>query len=382
MRFGGDVSTIDQTPENSKPTSPDERSRAIKSLARTLGADLVGVCEARATPESEAFGGWLERGYAGSMAYLERTASKRMNPAEVFEGARSMIVVGLVYDEQSAADSLPTSVCAPESQRSLVARYALGDDYHNVLGDRLHALAAGIEALLGREVVSRAYVDTGPVIERVAAAYAGLGWIGKNTCLIHEELGSYLFLGVLVTDLELASDELVGDLCGTCTACLDACPTDALEAPRLLNATRCIAYTTIEDPGPIPEALRSQHGDRVYGCDICQEVCPWNNRGARTWPEDPLGLHARLAARPQWVEPSLAWLLDLDESSWLQATRASAMRRSKWRGLMRNALVVAGNSGDPDLIPRLSKLAKGEDDMLAEHAIWAIRRLEEATGSA
>lgn len=348
----------------------------IKTMALALGADVVGICQAVATPESLRLGEWLDRGYAGSMDYLARTANKRMDPAALFEGAASMIVVGLVYDAEGRA---------PETERETgsgqVARYAVGDDYHDVLGDRLHALAAGVEVLAGRPVESRAYVDTGPVMERVAAANAGLGWLGKNSCLIHPDLGSYLFLGVLVTDLALESDAVQEDLCGTCTACLDACPTDALEAPGLLNATRCIAYTTIEDPGPIPEDLRSGHGALVYGCDICQEVCPWNRRGARQWPGDALGLHARLETRPQWVAPSLGWILDLDEEAWQQATRGSAMRRSKRCGLLRNALVAAGNAGDAGLLPQIERLAKGEDPLLREHAEWAILQISQPSSA-
>lgn len=358
----------------------------IKSMAKALGADVVGISEARATPESRHFGDWLAKGYAGNMDYLAATKAKREDPATIFPGARSMIVVGLVYeeaDDDSAAANMrereQTNDEAPfVDPNSLVriARYAVGDDYHDVLGDRLRALAAGVEALVDGPVVSRHYVDTGPVIERVAAAHAGLGWVGKNTCLINEELGSYLFLGVLVTDLELVADEPVEDLCGTCTACLEACPTGALLGPRQMDATRCIAYTTIEDPGPIAPALRKAHGELIYGCDICQEVCPWNYRRARKTPEDPLGLRSRLASRPQWIEPSLKWILELDESAWQKATRKSAMRRSKRRGLLRNALVAAGNSGDRSLRPQVEMLAEGDDAMLAEHAQWAIERLD------
>lgn len=352
-------------------------SRRVKALAIALGVDLVGICAARATPQSAQFGAWLARGYAGKMEYLGRSAAKRQDPEKLFAGARSMIVVGLRYDPGGAQQGP-----RPSAARGTVARYAVGDDYHEVLGDRLRALAEGLTALVGESFESRVYVDTGPVLERVAAAYAGIGWVGKNTCLIHPELGSYLFLGVLVTELELEADELIEDQCGSCSACLDACPTDALEAPRLMNATRCIAYTTIEDPGPIPEALRVAHGERVYGCDICQEVCPWNRRRARQSPADPLGLRARLESRADWARPSLAWLLDLDEQAWQQATRTSVMRRSKRRGLLRNALVAAGNSEDQSLRPQLERLAADDDPLLAEHARWALERLDRAGGAA
>jgi epoxyqueuosine reductase len=360
-------------------SSDPDLSQQVKSMALALGADLVGICAARATPESRQLESWLARGYAGKMDYLARSAEKRQDPEKLFEGAQSMIAIGLAYDP---APTPGAGAADPElhnpGARGSVARYAAGDDYHEVLGDRLRALAAGLEALVEGPVESRVYVDTGPVIERVAAAYAGLGWVGKNTCLIHPDLGSYLFLGVLVTDLRLDCDEQIEDLCGSCTACLDACPTDALVAPRVLNATRCIAYTTIEDPGPIPEALRHAHGDLVFGCDICQEVCPWNTRRARVFPDDPLGLRVRLAPRSEWDRPSLAWILELDETAWQRATRTSAMRRSKRRGLLRNALVAAGNSRDPKLMPQVEKLAAGADPMLAEHARWAIEQIDRA----
>ena len=353
-------------------------SQQVKSMALALGADLVGICAARATPESRQLGSWLARGYAGKMDYLARSAAKRQDPETLFEGAQSMIAVGLSYDPASDAEAIDPDPDPDCGARGSVARYAAGDDYHEVLGDRLRALAAGIEALVEGPVKSRVYVDTGPVIERVAAAYAGIGWVGKNTCLIHPDLGSYLFLGVLVTDLKLDCDLQIEDLCGSCTACLDACPTDALVAPRVLDATRCIAYTTIEDPGPIPKALRPAHGELVFGCDICQEVCPWNTRRARVFPDDPLGLRVRLAPRTEWAHPSLAWILELDETAWQLATRTSAMRRSKRRGLLRNALVAAGNSRDPKLRPQVEKLAAGSDPMLAEHARWAIEQLDGA----
>ncbi len=356
-------------------SSREELSHDVKAMAIALGADAVGICQARATPESERLGAWLDCGFAGVMGYLDRTRDKRQDPATLFEGARSMIAVGLVYGGDTHESGKAAS---PTIGR--VSRYAVGDDYHDVLGDRLRALAAGIEAHIGRAVRYRAYVDTGPVIERLAAARAGLGWVGKNTCLIHPTLGSYLFLGVLVTDLDCAFDVPVPEACGTCTACLDACPTDALVAPRWLDATRCIAYTTIEDPGPIPETLRVAHGQHVYGCDVCQDVCPWNHRRAREIPTDALGLKTRLRARPQWREPSLAWMLALEEDAWRAATTASAMRRGKRRGLVRNALVAAGNSGDETLRPAIERLAKGEDALLAEHAVWALARLSQSKG--
>ena len=218
-------------------------------------------------------------------------------------------------------------------------------------------------------------VDTAPVLERAHAARAGLGWQGKNTCLIHPGLGSYLFLATVVTDLELEPDAPETDHCGSCRACLDVCPTDAFPEPYVLDATRCIAYTTIEARGPIPLELREAHGDRGFGCDLCQEVCPWNARERRQVPPDRAGLRARLRPRPEWVRPMLAWVLGLSASSWRSATSSTAIGRAKYRGLLRNALVVAGNLGDPALRPALERHAVGSDEMLAEHARWALGRL-------
>jgi epoxyqueuosine reductase len=245
------------------------------------------------------------------------------------------------------------------------------------MGDRLRALEAGIEALVPEPVRTRSYVDTGPVQERVFAAHAGLGWIGKNTCLIHPGLGSYVFLGVVLTDLEMQPDVREPDHCGSCRACLDACPTDAFAAPYVLDATRCISYTTIEARGAIDPALRPGQGDRVFGCDVCQEVCPWNLRERRQVPPDLQGLRQRLRPRPEWVQPSLRWILELSEEEWRGATRATAVRRARFRGLMRNALVAAGNSGDPTLAAPIRRHARGGDPLLEEHARWALERLGE-----
>jgi epoxyqueuosine reductase len=213
------------------------------------------------------------------------------------------------------------------------------------------------------------------VQERVFAAYSGLGWIGRNTCLIHPRLVSYLLLGVVLSDLDLEPDAREPDHCGSCRACLEACPTGAFPQPYVLDARRCIAYTTIELRGPIPQALREAHGAWGFGCDVCQEVCPWNRRERREVPADALGLRARVAPRPEWIRPSLAWLLQLSEADWRTATRRSALRRARYRGLLRNVLVVAGNAGDAALAPLVRRHAEGDDPLLAEHARWALRRL-------
>jgi epoxyqueuosine reductase len=344
-----------------------EQSERVRAAARALGFDLVGIAPAGPPPHAEFLREWLARGYAGEMAWLERRASEREDPRRVLPGARSVVVVAVIYDD----DRIPPGE-APA--RGRIARYAGGDDYHDVLGGRLRLLEDEIAAL-APEVRTRRYVDTGPVLERPLAARAGLGWIGKNTLLIHPRLGSYLFLGVVLTDLALLPDAPEPDHCGSCRACLDACPTDAFPEPYVLDASRCLSYTTIELRGPIPEPLREGQGGWVFGCDVCQEVCPWNTRGGRRVPPDEAGLRRALGPRDSWQAPSLHELLALEPEAFAEAARGTALRRTKWRGLLRNALVAAGNSGDPTLAPALAGHAAGDDPLLAEHARWALERL-------
>jgi epoxyqueuosine reductase len=351
-------------------TAPQTLTERVKGLALAVGFDLAGVAAPEPTPESRFLREWLARGYAGEMHYLARRAEERVDPRRVLEGVRSLLAVALVYDPGARPEGGPG--------RLQVARYAGGDDYHDVLIERLRALEAGLPALAGTAVRTRGYVDTGPVLERVFAARAGLGWIGKNTCLIQPRLGSYFFLGVVLTDLALDPDDPLPDRCGSCRACLDACPTQAFPEAYVLDARRCISYTTIEARGAIPEPLRAAHGDWGFGCDICQEVCPWNQRERREVPPDDAGLRVRIAPRPEWLAPSVAWLLGLTEEEWRRTTRRTALRRARYRGLLRNALVVAGNSGDARLVPLVRRHAEGPDRLLAEHARWALARLPAA----
>jgi len=338
----------------------------VKGLARALGFDLVGIAPAEPSVRTRFLADWLAKGYGGELGFLARRAAEREDPRLVLPGARSVIVTALVYERGPAEE--PAAGAG-------VARYARGDDYHEVLGSRLRSLADALAPLAGCSVRERVFVDTGPVMERAHAARAGLGWIGKNSCLIHPRLGSWLALGVVLCDLALDPDEPEPDHCGSCRACLDACPTGAFPEPHVLDATRCLAYTTIELQGPIPPPLREAQGTRVFGCDVCQEVCPWNARPRRELPADPLGLGARLAPRPEWRAPTLAWLLELDEDAWQRATLRSALRRARHRMLLRNALVAAGNAGDPSLIAVVERHAAGPDPLLAEHARWALATL-------
>jgi epoxyqueuosine reductase len=344
----------------------------VRAMGRALGFDAVGIAPAEPPPHAGFLGEWLARGYAGEMAWLARRAAEREDPRRVLPGARSVVAAALVYDPGAPA---PGETDAGATGR--VARYAGGADYHDVLRERLRALEDEIAAL-APGARTRSYVDTGPVLERPLAARAGLGWIGKNTLLIHPALGSYLFLGVVLTDLALASDAPEPDHCGSCRACLDACPTDAFPAPYVLDASRCLSYTTIELRGAIPEPLRAPQASWVFGCDVCQEVCPWNLRAKRRVPADEAGLRAALAPREAWRTPPLTRLLALGEEEFRALAGGTAVTRTRWRGLVRNALVAAGNSGDRALIPAVRRHAEGPDALLAEHARWALSRLERA----
>ncbi|MCS5635842.1 MAG: tRNA epoxyqueuosine(34) reductase QueG [Myxococcota bacterium] len=340
----------------------------VKALALALGFDRAGICSAAPSAQTRFVREWVGRGYAGEMGYIGRRLDEREDPARLMPSVRSVIAVGLAHDPPGASAQGPRATAR-------VASYVGAEDYHDVMIEPLRALAAGLEALVPEPIETRSYVDTGPVLERVFAARAGLGWQGKNTCLIDRELGSRLLLGVVLCSLELEHDEPEADHCGPCRACLDACPTSAFEDAYVLDARKCISYTTIEARDGIDPALRDSHGDWLFGCDICQDVCPWNRRRTPGDLPDPAGLRARMVPDPRWVRAELRWVLSLDEEAWRKATRGSALRRSRFRGLMRNALVAAGNSRDSELVPLVRRFAEGEDSLLAEHARWALERL-------
>ncbi|MGB0622047.1 MAG: tRNA epoxyqueuosine(34) reductase QueG [Myxococcota bacterium] len=345
---------------------------AVRRVGLALGLDSIGFAPASPGPHNAFVRDWWARGFGGDLDYIGRRLEERVDPRRVLPEARSLIVVALALPTERP---LPVPETGPAGK---IARYAGGDDYHDVLLERLRALEAALPALAEREVVARSYVDTGPVLERAAAAGAGLGWIGKNTCLIDPDRGSHLMLGVLLTDLALAPDTPEPDHCGTCRACLDACPTDAFPEPYVLDATRCLSYTTIELRGTIPEALRESQGEHVFGCDVCQTVCPWNQSRPRETPADPLGLRSRLAPRSEWQAPTLAWLLELDEAGFRTHAHKTAIKRTGHAGLLRNTLVAAGNSGDPSLRPAVARHLESADPVVAEHARWALERLDAA----
>jgi epoxyqueuosine reductase len=332
----------------------------IRNKARELGFDLAGVAPLRATPEAGFYPEWLRRGYAGEMRYLETGLARRLDPGEVLPGARSIVVCALNYHSDAPA---PTK----DPERAWISRYAWGEDYHDVLGEKLDRLAEWI----GRETdgQTRAYVDTGPVLERVWARYAGIGWFGKNTCIIDQGLGSWLFLGCILTDLDVGEPAMPPpDRCGTCTRCLDACPTGAFEGPYILDSRKCISYLNIELRGPIPQDLREGIGHHLFGCDICQDVCPWNRRA-------PFGGEGRLAPRQELVWPELDSLLDLDEAGWRQRIRGTSLERARVRGLLRNLMIVVGNSGTRRFLGKLGRFLDHPDPDVREAARWAQVRL-------
>jgi epoxyqueuosine reductase len=306
-------------------------SPAIKQRARELGFDLCGIAPAADLPELTFFETWLARGYAGEMAYLHRTADRRADVRRVLPSAQSVIVTGTIYNTD-----VPYSTECADPGRAHIARYAWGDDYHEVIAARLEALLEWMQGQSAQPFDARAYVDTGPVQERVYAQHAGVGWIGKNTCVINPEAGSWIFLAEIISSLPLEVDEPALDQCGTCTLCIDACPTRALVAPGVLDSTRCISYLTIEQRGPIPDEFTMAIGSHVYGCDVCQEVCPWNQTAPGS--NDPAW-----QPRPAWTNATVATLARLDDAELRKAMRESSMRRTKVAGLRRNIAAAQEN---------------------------------------
>jgi epoxyqueuosine reductase len=385
--------------------NPAERTRRVCERTRAAGFDLCGIAPVDVTPSEPGAGSfeelarlpeWLARGYAGEMSYL--SDARRADPRRVLEGARSLIVVALNYNSAHPYSTEQPAGHSSESPRGWISRYAWGDDYHEVLGEKLESIITAMRAEFHEPFEARAYVDTGPIVERVAAKYAGLGWLAKNTCLINGELGSWLFLGVIITTLDLAPSLAPGeppaaDLCGNCRLCLDACPTQAFPAPYVLDARRCISYLTIELRGEIPSELRPQLGRAVIGCDICQDVCPWNRKAPVTQLAafEPRQLRPAQANggegcqtenRDSLFAPELELLASLTQEEFSKLFRGSAVKRAKWRGIVRNACVALGNShlaresaAYERVVGLLERLITGDDPLIAEHARWALARL-------
>ncbi len=343
----------------------------VKDRALDLGFDLCGIAPADPQPELRFLADWLGRGYHGEMAYMARTADRRLDPRAVLPSAKSIVVLAAVYNTGA-----PASLEASDPHAALLSRYAWGDDYHDVLDDRLERLEAWMRERSDSTFESRRYVDTGPVVERVAAAAAGLGWIGKNTCLINPRLGSWLFLCEILCSLPIQPDEPDSDRCGTCRLCIEACPTEAIAGDRVLDATRCISYLTIELKGSIPEPLRSQMGRHVYGCDICQEVCPWNADAIAAISPEPAW-----QPREAFAHPELLQLWRMADAELRQAIKGTPMTRARVKRLRRNIAVAIGNCGDPTAAGVFDEPIDAPsiaDPLVQEHVTWAKAKLAAA----
>jgi len=379
----------------------NEITLLVKRAAHEAGFELSGVAPVHEFDELRYFPQWIADGYAGDMKYLEARDKagklKRESLRTAAPWARSVIVCAINYNTEQ-----PYSTQVNDRQRGWISRYAWGrEDYHESVLRRLRAVesrlaqavaAEGHEdacAAAGESAPPRSgqapagtsattatlrtwcYVDTGPIVERVYAKYAGVGWIGKNTCVLNQKLGSWLFLGVILTSMELVPDTPAPDRCGTCTRCLDACPTHAFVGAYQLDANKCISYLTIEKRGGIPEELRVGMGRQVFGCDICQDVCPWNRKAPATNVQE-------FQPRERLVDPALVWLADMRANEFRETFRGSPVRRAKPSGMRRNAVIAMGNSGNREFVGTLEKLREDEDEVVAESAAWALRQLEDS----
>ena len=346
----------------------------VLAAARGAGFELTGIAPVGDFAEHRKLEEWIAAGCGGEMEYMAARDDagdlKRGSLRRVAPWARSVVVCAANYNTAH-----PYSTECRDAARGWIARYAWSrEDYHDSVLRRLRqveaALRAGLDGVADNGVTTRCYVDTGPLADRIYAKYAGIGWTGKNTCTIHQQLGSWLFLGVILTSLELPPDLPAPDRCGTCMRCIDACPTDALVAPYQLDANLCISYLTIEKRGSIPEPMREKLGRHVFGCDICQDVCPWNRKA-------PVTSAAEFQPREALVNPALEWLAQMDETQYREVFRGSPIRRAKRQGLRRNAALAMGNSGQAEFLHVLEKMENenDEDRVVAESATWAIAKI-------
>jgi epoxyqueuosine reductase len=406
----------------------------IKQHALEVGFDLVGIAPPAALEDLEFLPQWVKKGFGGEMRYL--ADPRREDPRRILPSVKSIICVGLIFNtphpystdfaDPNEGEKISPSLATPTGDvrsRAWISRYAWGKDYHDVMRSKLEQLRMAIEKLT-QDVETRVYVDTGPIMERAFARRSGIGWMGKNTCLINEQKGSWFFLGVILSNLELERDLPAPDRCGSCTRCLEACPTGALVQPYVMDASRCIAYLNIELKKAIPEEFRPAIGKNVFGCDICQDVCPWNNRplpvvsgplpheAAREddiatgsaqrraaitrLPEfQPLQITTRFNQPPaepatedgpvpqlsttepiSLFNPTLEELASITEEDFKRLFARSPIKRAKYRGWLRNLCVVMGNSGDRRFITWLEAAADNPDPLVQEHATWALRRLQ------
>ena len=344
--------------------TPHELTRALHERAAQLGFDKVAVARA-ALPERDraALAAWLAADRHATMAWMKRDASKRADPEALLPGCRFVVSVAMNY--WSGGEARPGT--------ARVARYAQGRDYHRVMGEKMKTLAAWLADAGGAP--ARAFVDTGPVLERAFAEASGLGWIGKNANVLTRELGSWLLLGEVLTCAELEpSDGPHQEFCGTCTACLDACPTQAIVEAGVVDANLCISYWTIEHRGVVPEEKRVGNGDWIFGCDVCQDVCPWNVSFAQPVPA------AAFARRDDLNGLDPVDILSLDEAAFRKRYSGTALMRAKWEGMRRNACIVLGNRRDEAALPALQRVLDDDDPVVREHAAWAIERIEANRG--
>jgi epoxyqueuosine reductase len=341
-------------------------TQLIKSEARRLGFALAGITTPESPPHYSAYENWLTLGRHGSMDYLadERARTRRRDPRMLLPECRSILILGMVHPNPKTA--------RPDEGTSLngrVAAYAWGRDYHLVLPERLKTLSASIEQLAGKPVPHRWYTDTGPILERDLAQRAGLGWIGKNTCLINPKAGSYFLLAEILLGIDLQPDQpFTADHCGTCTRCIEACPTGCILPNRTLEARRCISYLTIENKGEIRPELRPQMGNWIFGCDVCQMVCPWNRFAADEYDQN-------YAPRPGTMDPDLRTDLELTPQGFNRKFKDSPVQRARRRGYLRNVAVALGNSGNPEGIQALEKALQDDEPLIQQHAGWALKQI-------
>ena len=341
-------------------TLSEQRKATIRKAAIALGFSECRFTEATAAPHRQAFREWLSNGCHGEMAWMEKTPERREDPRNVVDGAKSVIVLALNYWQGELHER------KTDGAKGIIARYALGDDYHQIIEERLRDLCLVLEEFGSSQ---KAYVDYGPVLERDFASESGIGWNGKSTVQIHPKLGTWFFLGTIITSLELPPDLPGSAHCGKCSRCIDACPTQAITHPHRVDARRCISYLTIEHPGTIPEEFRTAIGARIFGCDDCLSVCPWN-RFAQTARD------ASRFSRDALRRMSLRDFLALSEEEFLTLFKRSPIKRIKRKRFLRNVCVALGNVGNNDDLPALQKAKENEDPLVSEHATWAIASIK------
>jgi len=357
------------TTGRSGDSSAELKQRLVK-FARELGFDSCRVASCRPPQHAREFRDWLRDGAAGEMRYMERGAEKRVDPQQVLPGAKSIVVLALNYFQGVAAGvPPPNSTIAADTAAATgrIARYAWGDDYHDVIAAKLGEIDSFLHQLGGTQ---KSYVDTGPILERDHAAQAGVGWHGKSTMLVDVRLGTWFFLAEILTTLDLPHDPPAQDRCGKCERCINACPTGAITAPHRLDARRCISYLTIELKDSIPIEFRSLIGDRIFGCDDCLEACPWN-RFAQVSRE------SAFSARRSTIGMALRDYLKLNDGQFRMLFRDSPIKRIKRRGFLRNVCVALGNVGRAEDLPALERAAADSEPLIAEHAAWAIERIHD-----